>query len=116
MFELVRGVIAAINTDPLAYVNGEVAMDGIDANGITTDPTILNLANSWFYLLEVVGLVGVVISLIICGYKLIFYKGDPRDFSTVKKELVARMIIPIGIFSFIGIAGVIFHVANSIGG
>ena len=106
-------ILATISADPFDYLNGTQKNSNVDSRGITTDPVLINIGSSWVHLMEVTGALGVVISLIICGFKMILYKGDPRQSAEVKKEILHRCLIAVVIFGFIGIIGLMFDVCGS---
>lgn len=106
-------VLATISSDPFDYINGSTRPDGVDANGVTTDGIILGMGMSWIKLMEALGAIGLVLSLIICGIRLIIFKNDPRETTVTKKTILAKGLIAIVIFAFVGLAGLCFDIAAS---
>ena len=104
-------VLATMNNDPFAYINGSAHGENIDANRITTDGIILSMSMSWVGFMEVLGALGIVISLIVCGIKLVIFKNDPREVTETKKKFIVKIFITIVIFAFIGLAGLGFDIA-----
>lgn len=109
-------VLAAISSDPFDYINGTMRADSVDANGVTTDGIILGMGMSWIKLMEALGAIGLVVSLIICAYKFIVFKNNPREMTETKKEAIYKIMIAIVIFAFIGLAGVAFDLGASFTG
>lgn len=103
-------LLASMSSDPFDYITGKKELASVDANGITSDASLLGIGASFVNLMTVVGALGIVCSLIFLGYKLILYKGDPRLMSDVKQSLIRKFGIAIGIFSFMTLAGIIFGV------
>lgn len=107
-------VLASISDDPFDYITGKQAMDSVDRNGITNSETVLGIGMSWIRFMEVVGAVGSVLAIIICAYKLVLFKRDPRMYAEVKKEMMQKCLITVVIFAFIAIAEVIFYIVRSL--
>ena len=105
-------MLASMSSDPFDYLTGKKGISSVDATGITNDASILGMGASFVNLLTVVGAIGIVLSLIFCGYKIILFKKDPRQSAETKRELITKCSIAVVIFAFIAIAGVIFEIVR----
>jgi hypothetical protein len=107
-------VALKINSDPFAYLNGTQGTSSIDANGITTDENLMRIGASWYQLMEVIGIIGTIVTIIFLAIKLIAVKNDPRIYEETKRGIVIKCMVCALIFAFIAIAGIIFNAVSSI--
>lgn len=113
MFDFKKyAVLASLSSDPFDYISGEKKLELVDANGITSDSTVLDVGTSFMNLMTVIGAIGLVCSLIFLGYKMILYKNDVRQPQELKEAFIWKCVIAIAMFSFLGLAGVVFSIIN----
>lgn len=91
-----------IDTDPFKLINGK-------NNGIADNKQLKGTASSFYGLLSVVGIIGIILSIIICGI-LIYSKKDAKKRQEAKEQLLFKFIIAILIFSFSWIIGVVLKI------
>lgn len=91
------------NTDPFSLLSN---------NNISNDTNLRGTFASFYQLLKVVGIIGIIASIVICGLKLSSKVATTREEG--KNQLLTKGIISIAIFSFIGILGMILDVLAGI--
>ena len=70
-------------------------------------------AVSAYSLLKTIGIIGIVLTITICGLQFAFAKsGNKLD--EVKKKLAAELAIGVVIFGFVWIAGIIFSISKKV--
>lgn len=93
-----------IDMDPFSYLN---------RNEISNNESLRNGAMSFYQLMMIVGVFGVVVSLLVGACKLLMaQKGN--SVADAKKEIVVKMFIGIIIFGFVSILGIVFEIASSL--
>lgn len=109
----IYGVLASMDNDPFNYINGKKTLDAIDSNGITNDDFVLSMGASWTQLMIVCGLIGVVITALICIIKLMIYGKNPQKTVELKQALITKCLIAGGISAFVSLAGLVFEIVRS---
>jgi len=93
-----------INKDPFSYIGD---------NKLSDNTAVKNTAMSFYQLMIVIGVIGVMVSLTLIGYKLMFSKSGSEN-GEAKKNIITKLIIAIGVFGFVGILGMIFEITKSL--
>lgn len=90
------------NTDPFSLLN----------NNISNDTNLRGTFASFYQLLKVVGIIGIIVSIVVCGLKVSSKDAKAREEG--KNLLLTKGIISIAIFSFIGVLGMILDILAGI--
>lgn len=91
-----------MNMDPFAYIK---------SNSITDNTQIRGMSASAFNLIRAFGIVGVVVSIIVNGIRLMYAKKGQK-LEEVKQRIMIHFIISICVFGFITLIGQIFYIAK----
>lgn len=86
--------------------------DILVSNKLSSDANIRGTAASFYKLFEVIGIIGIVLSIMICG--IAFYRKDARKRQEAKSNLMIKFIIAIAIFGFAWLVGVILNITTSL--
>lgn len=93
-----------MDMDPFHYIKD---------NNISDNKSLRATAVSAYSLLKTIGIIGIVLTITICGLQFAFAKsGNKLD--EVKKKLAAELAIGVVIFGFVWIAGIIFSIPKKV--
>lgn len=98
--------VALLKVDPFDYVKN---------NSVTTAKGLTSLAASWVKLMMVLGFFGIIVMLMVQGFKVLLFNGDPHEKTAIKKRVVIQIIIAVVISGFIELAGAIYLIVSSVG-
>lgn len=104
-------IAATISTDPAATISTDPFEIMRDNAGIADDATVQGAGASAYRLLMVVGVIGILSSIMICGVSLALRKnGQARQ--EVKHTLMVKLGIAVVLFGFVGLLGLVLQVIS----
>ena len=93
-----------INMDPFHYIKD---------NNISDNKSLRATAVSAYSLFKTIGIIGIVLTITICGFQFTIAKNGGK-IDEVKKKLAVELAIGVVIFGFVWIAGMIFSISKKV--
>ena len=85
----------------------------IKDNNISDNKSLRATAVSAYSLLKTIGIIGIVLTITICGFQFTIAKNG-KKLDEVKKKLAVELAIGVVIFGFVWIAGIIFSISKKV--